>query len=315
MKISIITPCYNEADNIENCILEVRNVMENQLPSYEYEHIFTDNASKDNTVEIIRKFANEDRRIKLTINSRNVGPFKNMWNGLKKASGDVIVPMLPADLQDPPSVIPEFISLWESGFAIVYGVRMNRQESLFLRSIRSIYYRMIQKFANFDIPRNAGEFMAIDKKVADSLLRLNDEYPYIRGMVARVGVRSAQVEYTWRKRYSGKSKNSMLDLIDQAINGLISTSKIPARIALIIGFILSLTGIFAAIVLAIVLSVHRGEMPIGVPTIMVSISFFSGIQLLFLGLIGEYVLSMHNQIRPEPPMYEMESINFDEKRD
>jgi glycosyltransferase involved in cell wall biosynthesis len=289
--------------------------MEEQLPSYEYEHIFTDNASRDNSVEIIRKFANEDFRIKLTINSRNVGPFKNMWNGLRKASGDVIVPMLPADLQDPPSVIPKFISLWESGFAIVYGVRINRQESLFLRTMRSIYYRMIQKFANFDIPRNAGEFMAIDKKVADSLLRLNDEYPYIRGIVARVGVPSAQVEYTWRKRYSGKSKNSTLDLIDQAVNGLISTSKIPARIALVIGFILSLAGIFAALILTIVLSMHRGEMPIGIPTIMVSISFFSGIQLLFLGLIGEYVLSMHNQIRPEPPMYEVESINFDEKRD
>jgi glycosyltransferase involved in cell wall biosynthesis len=287
--------------------------MEDQLPSYEYEHIFTDNASKDDTVEIIKKFANEDQKIKLTINSRNVGPFKNMWNGLKKASGDVIVPMLPADLQDPPSVIPKFISLWESGFAVVYGVRTNRQESFFLRTMRSIYYRTIQQFANFDIPRNAGEFMAIDKKVSNSLLKLNDEYPYIRGMVARVGVPSARVEYTWQKRYSGKSKNSMLDLIDQAINGLISTSKIPARIALIIGFLLSLTGIFAAVILAIVLTVHRGEMPIGIPTMIVSICFFSGIQLLFLGLIGEYVLSMHNQIRPEPPMYEVESMNFDEK--
>ena len=312
MKISIITPCFNEEDNIENCILEVRKVMAECLPAYEYEHIFTDNASTDSSAKIIKKFAEDDYKIKLTVNSRNVGPFKNMWNGLKKASGDVIIPMLPADLQDPPSVIPEFISFWESGYAIVYGVRANREESIFLRTMRSLYYRMIQRFSNFDIPRNAGEFMAIDKKVANSLLKLNDEYPYIRGMVARVGVPSAEVPYTWLKRYSGKSKNSLVDLVDQAINGLISTSKIPARIALIIGFVLSLISISAAFLLVIVLSLHRGDMPIGIPTLMVSISFFSGIQLLFLGLIGEYVLSMHNQIRPEPPMYEMESINFDE---
>ena len=312
MKISIITPCFNEEDNIENCILEVRKVMAECLPAYEYEHIFTDNASTDSSAKIIKKFAEDDYKIKLTVNSRNVGPFKNMWNGLKKASGDVIIPMLPADLQDPPSVIPEFISFWESGYAIVYGVRANREESIFLRTMRSLYYRMIQRFSNFDIPRNAGEFMAIDKKVANSLLKLNDEYPYIRGMVARVGVPSAEVPYTWRKRHSGKSKNSLVDLVDQAINGLISTSKIPARIALIIGFVLSLISISAAFLLVIVLSLHRGDMPIGIPTLMVSISFFSGIQLLFLGLIGEYVLSMHNQIRPEPPMYEMESINFDE---
>ena len=312
MKISIITPCFNEEDNIENCILEVRKVMAECLPAYEYEHIFTDNASTDSSAKIVKKFAEDDYKIKLTVNSRNVGPFKNMWNGLKKASGDVIIPMLPADLQDPPSVIPEFISFWESGYAIVYGVRENREESIFLRMMRSLYYRMIQRFSNFDIPRNAGEFMAIDKKVANSLLKLNDEYPYIRGMVARVGVPSAEVPYTWRKRYSGKSKNSLVDLVDQAINGLISTSKIPARIALIIGFVLSLISISAAFLLVLVLSVHRGDMPIGIPTLIVSISFFSGIQLLFLGLIGEYVLSMHNQIRPEPPMYEMESINFDE---
>lgn len=310
MKISIITPCYNEADNIENCITAVKDLMESTLPNYDYEHIFTDNASTDKSVEIIKIYAKVDPHIKLTVNSRNVGPFKNMWNGLKKSTGDVIIPMLPADLQDPPSVIPQFISLWESGYRIVYGVRTNRQEPLLMRTMRSMYYRLIQKSANFNIPRNAGEFMAIDRKVADSLLALNDEYPYIRGMVARVGVPSAEVKYTWQKRFAGKSKNNFLDLIDQAINGLISTSKIPARIALIMGFILSLLSISAAGILAITLSFHRGGMPIGIPTLIVSISFFSGIQLLFSGLIGEYVLSMHNQIRPEPPMYEVEKVNF-----
>lgn len=311
-KISIITPCYNEEDNIENCMITVENMMAKELSDYTYEHIITDNASTDRTVELVKVHAALDKRIKLTVNSRNVGPFKNMWNGLQKSTGDVVIPLLPADLQDPPNVIPKFIDLWEQGYSIVYGVRINRQEPILMRALRSVYYRIIQKSAQFFIPRNAGEFMAIDRKVANSLLKLKDEYPYIRGMVARVGVKSAQVPYTWEKRYAGKSKNNFFDLVDQAINGLISTSKIPARIALLGGFFLSFLSITAAGVLAVALTFNREGMPIGIPTVIVSVAFFSGIQLLFSGLIGEYVLSMHNQIRPEPPMYEIDGMNIDD---
>ena len=310
-KISIITPCFNEEDNVENCIDGVSRIMLEKLPHYSYEHIFTDNASTDRTVEIIKSRALVDSRVKLTVNSRNVGPFRNMWNGLKKSKGELVIPMLPADLQDPPIVIPEFVKKWEEGNLIVYGVRRNRQESFFMRAIRSIYYRVIQKLADFPIPRDAGEFMAIDRSVADSLLKLKDEYPYIRGLVAQVGVKSSYVTYTWEKRYSGKSKNSILDLVDQGVNGLISTSKVPARLALVSGFAISLLSIIYAFAQIIILSINRNGAPIGIPTLIVSITFFAGIQLLFLGLIGEYVLSIHNQVRPAPPMYEIESINLD----
>lgn len=309
-KISIITPCYNEADNVKNCIDTVAKMMADKLPDYSYEHIFTDNASTDSTVQIIKEHALHDERIILTVNSRNVGPFRNIWNGLTKSSGDLIIPMLPADLQDPPSVIPEFVKKWEEGYLIVYGVRKNRQESILMRSIRSAYYRAIQKLADFHIPRDAGEFMAIDRSVAKSLLMLKDEYPYIRGLVAQVGVKSSQVNYTWVKRYSGKSKNSLLNLVDQGVNGLISTSKVPARLALASGFVISLLSIVYAIVQLIVLSINRNGAQIGIPTLIVSIMFFAGIQLLFLGLIGEYVLSIHNQVRPGPPMYEIDSMNL-----
>lgn len=281
-------------------------------PGYTYEHIFADNSSTDETVSLLRREATINSNIKLIVNSRNVGPFRNMWNALRSATGELVIPLIPADLQDPPALIPEFIAKWEAGFKVVYGVRKNRQESILMRSLRSIYYKVIQKFAHFYIPQDAGEFMALDKEIVNSLLLTKDEYPYIRGLVAQMDARSSYVEYTWEKRFAGKSKNNFIDLIDQAMNGLISTSRIPARLALLAGFILSGVGIVAACILVLVLSFHRGGLQLGIPTIIVSLSFFSGVQLLFLGLIGEYVLSIHNQIRPGPPMREIERVNFDD---
>jgi glycosyltransferase involved in cell wall biosynthesis len=308
--ISIITPCYNEELNVGTCASELRAIMENNCPGYEYEHIFVDNASRDGTVEKLKQIALTDSRVKILVNSRNVGPFRNMWHGLKNASGDALIPLLPADLQDPPRVIPEFIRLWERGHLVVHGVRTNRKEFFLMKAMRASYYRLIRKFADVDIPLNAGEFMLIDRKIADSILSLDDQYPYIRGLVAQCGVKSASVSYGWDVRKAGKSRNSFIDLIDQAVNGFVSTSKIPARLALLFGFGLSAAGIVAAFVTTGVFLVNRGQIAVGIPTAIVSILFFSGIQLLFLGLIGEYVLSIHGQVRKAPPMFEIERINF-----
>jgi len=232
---------------------------------------------------------------------------------LKNASGQAVIPLLPADLQDPPSVIPDFIELWQKGHLVVHGVRRNRKEFFLMRLARSTYYRVISKFADVDIPLNAGEFMLIDRRIAKSILSLDDQYPYIRGLVAQCGVKSAFVSYDWRQRERGKSRNSLIDLVDQAINGFVSTSKIPARLALLVGFFLSMAGILGAFVTALLFLFNRGEnISVGIPTAIVSILFFAGIQLLFLGLIGEYVLSIHGQVRKSPPMFEIERINLSE---
>ena len=310
-KISIITPCYNEEENISTCAAEVRNIMENQLPNYTYEHNFVDNASLDSTVRIIREIAANDFRVKLLVNSRNIGPFRNMWNGMKNASGDAVIPLLPADLQDPPSVIPEFVNHWENGSLIVYGVRTNRQESMMMRLLRGIYYRIIKKFASAVIPLNSGEFLLADKRVIDSVLTLDDEYPYIRGLIAQTAVRSTSVPYTWVRRKRGKSKNNFLQLIDQGINGFVSTSRLPARLALLTGFFFSILGLLGAAATSIAFLFHRNEVAVGIPTIIVGLFLFGGLQLLFLGIIGEYVLSIHGQIRKTPPIFEMERINFE----
>ena len=309
-RISIITPCFNEENNVAICHEAVREVMVKKLPQYEYEHIFADNASKDGTLEVLKELAKRDRRVKVISNSRNVGPFRNMWNAMKSASGDAVIPLLPADLQDPPSIIPEFVRHWENGDLVVYGVRANRQESLIMRLLRGLYYRVIRRFAEAVIPINAGEFLLADVRVIKSILSVDDAYPYIRGLIAQTGVKSSSVTYTWARRERGRSKNSFIDLIDQAINGFVSTSRIPARLALLSGFLLSILGFLGAIATFLAFLVNREGAPVGIPTIIVSIFFFGGIQLLFFGIIGEYVLSIHSQVRRTPPMFEVEKINF-----
>ena len=285
--------------------------MEQELSNYTYEHIFSDNSSNDSTTKIVKDIAEKDKRVKLIINSRNVGPFRNMWNAMKNATGDAVVPLLPADLQDPPELIPKFVKEWEMGNLVVFGVRENRQESKLMRFCRVIYYKAIRRFASADIPVNSGEFLLVDKKVLNSILLIDDEYPYIRGLIAQTSVKSTSISYTWAKRERGKSKNSYIELIDQAINGFVSTSRIPARIALLTGFVFSIFGFLGAGATFFAFIFNRESVAVGVPTIIVSIFLFGGIQLLFLGIIGEYVLSIHGQVRKRPPMFEIEKINFE----
>jgi glycosyltransferase involved in cell wall biosynthesis len=309
-KISIITPCFNEAENVKECFETVRQVMQEMLPNYEYEHIFADNSSTDNSWEVLKEIASKDPRVKLIRNSRNVGPFRNMWNAMKHTSGDAVVPLVPADLQDPPKTIPDLVRNWESGDLLVYGVRKQREEALVMRFARNLYYKVVERFADFYVPPHAGEFLLADRRVVDSVLETDDSYPYIRGLFAQTGVRSSQVTYTWVRRKRGQSRNSLIDLIDQAINGFVSTSRLPARAALLGGFLMSLLGVFAAILFLVLFLFDREQVQLGVPTLVVTIFMYGGLQLFFLGLIGEYVLSVHGQVRRAPRLFEIETVNL-----
>jgi len=309
--ISIITPCYNEEETVTECVNRTAKVFREHLRGVEYEHIFADNASTDGTVEVLRKLAAENRNVKVFVNSRNVGPFRNVYRGMSKAKGDAVVPMLPADLQDPPEIIPDFYRLWVAGSMVVFGERTNRQEGLLLRVLRGIYYRIVRKFAEGNIPINSGEFMLIDKSIAENILALDDQYPYIRGLVAQSVDISSSVKYTWAAREKGKSKANWFDLLDQAINGLISTSRIPARLSLVGGFFIAGLGMLAGIYSLILNLIGQANISAGIPTVIVAIFFFGGLQLFFLGLIGEYVLSIHSQVRPLPKAFDRERINLD----
>ena len=308
--LTIITPCYNEEASVGDCAREVQNVMTARLPKVKYEHIFIDNASTDGTVIELRKIASSSKNVKVIVNSRNVGPFRNMYAAMAKASGRAVIPMLPADLQDPADKIPDLYEEWVKGYLVVYGERTNRQESLLMRAMRGLYYRIVRTMSETDIPINSGEFMLIDRKISDEICKLGDHYPYIRGLVAQSTSNSTSVPYTWGVRKKGKSKSNFIALIDQAINGFVSTSRAPARIALLGGFFISGLGSLAGLWSLIANLIDAPTALQGIPTLIVALFFFGGIQLFFLGLIGEYVLSIHSQVRRLPREFEVESINF-----
>ena len=311
MKISIVTPCYNEEANVEACAAEVAKIMKSELPQYEYEHIFCDNASLDQTVPKLRELAANDSRIKVIVNSRNVGPFRNMANGLRNTTGDLVVPMVPADLQDPPSSIPAMISAMSDDIDVVYGVRTNRKESFLMRKARDIYYGIVKSSGGGGTPPpHAGEFLLARRHVIDSVIVALGSYPYIRGLVAQTTQRFATVPYVWGLREHGKSRNSIPDLIDQALNGIVSTARTPIRWALFAGVILSIVGVVTGLVNLIIFIFGSVNTVPGIPTLIVGMFFFGGLQLFFLGLIGEYVMSIHSEVRPSPGMVEIERINF-----
>lgn len=308
--LTVITPTYNEEDSILECIKRLRIVMESHCPEVTYEHIVIDNASSDETVIRVRGEAETDHRVKLIVNSRNIGASRSIYRALSRTQGDWVVPMLPADLQDPVEIIPEMLSKAVDGVEVVYGVRKNRQEGFLIRSLRKIYYRILRKFSPFDLQNDAGEFVLISSRVNDSVVNIRDENPYVRGLIAQAGAKSASVPYTWQQRNAGKSKSSALVLADVAISGMVSTTYIPARIALLAGFITSLGGFIAGIGYLILSIFSSGEVSAGIPTLIISVFFLGGTQLFFLGLIGEYVLNIHRQVKPESRVTSSIELNF-----
>jgi polyisoprenyl-phosphate glycosyltransferase len=309
--ISVVTPCYNEEANIAECYEAVKAVFEKQLPGYDYEHVFCDNSSGDRTVAILKEIAAKDPRVKIIVNSRNFGPFRSLFNGLMSTTGDAVVVFLPADLQDPPEVIVDFIRLREQGYEVVFGIRKQREESWVMRTVRRVYYRLVSRMANIEIPVDVGEFQLVDRKVVEALRQCDDYYPYIRGMIAGCGFRSAGVEFTWKARKRGLSRNRLYDLIDQGLNGMISFTNVPLRLCMFFGFIVAiLSFLYGTFALVLNLVYYRELAPPGIPTLIVALFFFFGFQLLLFGVLGEYISAIHSQVRKRPLVIERERINF-----
>ncbi len=311
-KISVITPCFNEEDNVIECIEQVKKIFERDLQNYELEHIFCDNGSSDNTVKLLKQAASADRRIKIIINSRNFGILKNTYNGVLNATGDAAILFMPADLQDPPELIHEFVKHWEKGFEIVYGMRAKRQEGFFIRNIRKAYYRLLSSCTYVNYPADAGDFQLVDRVVLNAMKKIDDAKPFMRLMTFDCGFRSFGIPYTWQVRKKGTSRNNLIDMLDQGINGIVSFSTIPLRLALIFGLILSCLSIIYAFCVGIMTILGKtSAVGRGVPTVIVALFFFSGIQLLFAGILGEYILAIYNQVRRRPLVIEKERVNFD----
>ena len=310
--ISIIAPCYNESDNIEPFYQRLVKIFKEELSDYDYEIIVVDDNSTDSSSKILKKISDNDDSFKLIFNARNYGVHVSTFNAIKYVNGDALIPMLPVDMQDTPEIIIDFVKKWEEGFDIVYGIKKDREENFFLKCSRNIYYNLVTKISNVNIPPYVGEFQLLDKKIYQELLNFDDYYPYTRGIIATLSSNSFGIKYTWKKRLKGKSKTSILKLFDMAINGIISFSNLPIRVFTVFGIILSLISLLFIIIQMFSHIIIEGRMGTpGISTLIVAIFFFSGIQLLFMGIIGEYISAIHSQVRKSKnSVVEKEKINL-----
>ncbi len=310
-RISVVTPCYNEESNIRECYEEVRDIFEKFLPNYEREHLFCDNASTDGTLHILRQIAESDTCAKVIVNARNFGPMRSNYNGVMAATGDAVLLFLPADLQDPPTLLPEFVKLWEQGFEVVFGIRAQRNESWLMRTTRFAYYRLLTGLTHLTTPPGVGDCQLVDRKVVEAMRQIEDAYPFLRMMTFECGYKSVGVPYVWQARKRGFSKNTLARLFDQGLNGIITYTSSPVRVVLLAGFAIAGLAIFYAVInLFIGIFLYRKLAEPGIFSIIVAVFFLGGVQLFVTGLLGEYILAIYAQVRKKPVVFERERINF-----
>ena len=311
-RITIVSPCFNEEANVVGCYQAVKSLFDpaGPLSVHEREHIFADNASTDHTVDLLRVMAAGDPAVKVVLNTRNFGPFRSNFNALRYATGDAVMVFLAVDLQDPPAMLPDMVRKWEEGYEIVAGARIEREEGLALRTCRRLFYRIVNRLSSFEIPENVGEFQLIDRKVWEVVIRHQNHYPYVRGIIASTGFRRIILPYVWKARRRGISKNNLFALIDQALNGIFTFSDMPIRICSLAGFGIALLSVLYASFAFIVglLGLHPASA--GTHTVIVALFFLSGVQLTFIGILGEYVAAIHAQVRRGPVVVERERINI-----
>jgi len=307
--ISIVTPCYNEEENVAEVYNQVRNVF-SKLSHYEYEHIFIDNASKDKTVEILKGIAGKDKNIKIIVNARNFGQIRSPFYAFLQAKGDAVIP-LTCDLQEPTELIFKLITKWEEGFKIIAAVKNKSKESSIMFSLRKAYYNFIKNVAEVELIQNYYGFGLYDRKIVEVLRSVNDPYPYFRGLICEIGFEKAIVEFTQAKRERGLTKNNFFTLYDIAMQGLTSYSKVPLRIATMMGFVISILSILTAVVYFILKFIFWKYFSIGMAPLIIGVFFFSSVQLFFIGLLGEYIGAVYTQVQKRPLVIEKERINFD----
>jgi polyisoprenyl-phosphate glycosyltransferase len=308
--ISIITPCYNEEGNVEALCAQIRQAFEG-LDEYEYEHILIDNASTDSTESILRSLAKSDPRVRVILNTRNFGQVRSPYHALLQARGDAVIG-LASDLQDPPELIPAFIKHWEGGYKIVLGEKTQSDESPIVYSMRTAYYRLVRKMADAELVEHVTGFGLYDREVVEQFRRLNDPYPYVRGLISELGYPVARVPYRQPNRKSGLSKNNLYTLYDLAMLGFTSHSKVPLRLAAMLGFVSGTVSLIVGLAYLVYKLLFWNQISVGIAPLVVGLFFFSSVQLVFLGIVGEYVGAIHTQVLRRPLVVERERINFSE---
>jgi glycosyltransferase involved in cell wall biosynthesis len=305
--ISIVTPCYNEIENIDELTNRIRAVMET-LP-YDYEHIFIDNASTDATAKKIKEIAAHDIHVKLIVNARNFGHIRSPYYGMLQAHGDACI-LIASDLQDPPEIIPEFIAKWEQGFKTVLAVKPESEENSVMFFLRKTYYRFIAKISEVPLVQNATGAGLFDRVVIEILRKIQDSNPYFRGLLCEIGFPIALVPFKQPRRLRGITKNNFYTLYDIAMIGITNHSKVPLRLMTMGGFLLSFLSALVALGFLIAKLISWDSFQLGTAPILIGLFFFGAVQTFFIGVIGEYIGSIYTQVRNMPLVVELERVNF-----
>ena len=308
-KISVLIACYNEQENVVPLSNEVVNTLEATLASYDYEIIFIDNCSTDNTRPLLREICKKNQRIKAIFNARNFGQFNSPYYGLCQTTGDCTI-NLAADFQDPVELIPTFVAEWEKGYKIVSSIKTASKESVIFRFLRTCYYKLIKKMSDIEQIEHFTGFGLYDRSFIEILRNLNDPIPFLRGIVAELGFIRKNIEYEQQKRRAGKTKNNWYTLYDAAMLSFTSYTKIGLRIATIGGFISAGFTFIIALVYFINKLVYWDRFSAGIAPLVIGVFFFGSLQLFFIGFIGEYIMSINNRVMNRPLVIEEERINF-----
>jgi polyisoprenyl-phosphate glycosyltransferase len=306
-KISIVTPCFNEEGNIDELYGRIHAAM--QGLNYEYEHIFIDNASTDATVEKIRALVAKDNRVKAIVNTRNFGHIRSPYYGLLQGEGDAVI-ILASDLQDPPESIPDFLHHWEAGYKVVIGVKAQSQESGLFYLMRTLYYRVLHDLSEVELIEHYTGFGLYDRQVIQILRQLDDPYPYFRGLIADIGFPIARIEFVQPRRQRGISKNNFYTLYDLAMLGLTGYTKIPLRLATMFGFLSAGLSFIVGLIYLVYKLIDWQNFSLGLAPVIIGLFFLGSIQLIFLGVVGEYIGAIYTQVMHRPLVIEKERINF-----
>jgi glycosyltransferase involved in cell wall biosynthesis len=311
--ISVVTPCYNEEDNVAEVYRQVKEVFAD-LPCCRYEHIFIDNASRDSTVAVLRTIAKDDPNVKVIVNSRNFGWIRSPVYGILQARGDAVINIV-ADLQDPPTLIKDFLAKWEEGYRVVVGVKERSDENRLVFRMRRLCYRVLGQLADIDLIEQFTGFGLYDQRVIEALRGFGDAYPYFRGMIAEVGFERAEIPYHQPTRRRGLSKGRPYALFDVAMLGMTSHTKVPLRLATILGLSCSAVSFLVALAYLVAKLLFWRTFSLGTAPLLVGVFFLASVQLFFLGLVGEYIGAIHTQVLRRPLVVEKERINFDEDQE
>lgn len=311
-KVSVLIPCYNEEENVVPMSEAIRNVFENELPQYDWELVFIDNDSSDNTRPLLTEICRRDKRIKAIFNAKNFGQFNSPYYGICQTTGDCTISMC-CDFQDPVELIPKYLAEWENGYKIVIGIKTTSRENKLIRFLRSCYYKVIKKFSDVEQIEHFTGSGLYDKSFVEVLKTLDDPSPFLRGIVAELGFRRKEIPYDQPKRRAGKTHNNFYTLYDAAMLSFTSYTKIGLRIATIGGFLMSVISLLVAFVYLILKLCNWDTFPAGNAPILIGVFVLGSIQLFFIGLLGEYVLNINTKVMKRPLVVEEKRINFEEK--